>query len=47
VVHDEIDDHAYPALPRRVRELHEVAERAVTLIDGVIVGDVITVIPAR
>jgi len=44
VVDDEIDDNANASLLAAVSEFHEVAERAVSRIDAVIVGDVVTVV---
>ena len=46
VVDDEVDDHADAALLGAVRELDEVAERAVARIDVVVVGDVVAVVAA-
>ena len=47
VVHDEVDQHAHAALLRAVRELDEIAERAVARIDAVVVGDVVAVVAMR
>jgi hypothetical protein len=47
VVDHEIDDDANPALLGAVSKLHEVAERAVTLVDVVIVADVVAVVAMR
>jgi hypothetical protein len=44
MVDDEVDEHANPALLRAVREFDEVAERAVTGVDTVIVGHIIAVV---
>ena len=44
VIHHEIDEHADAALLGPVRELDEIAERAVAGIDVVIIGDVIAVV---
>ena len=46
VVDDEIDDDADAALLATMGELDEVAERAISWIDAVIVGDVVTIVPA-
>src|SRR5258705_10819814 len=46
VIDDEIDDDANPTLAAAMGELDEIAQRAVTRIDAVIVGDVVAVIPA-
>ena len=47
VIDDEVDDHADAALLGAVRELDEVAERAVARIDAVVIGDVVAVVPVR
>ncbi len=48
VIHHEVDDHADAALLGAVRELDEIAERAIAGIDRIMVGDVVTVIaPGR
>jgi hypothetical protein len=48
MVHDEIDENSNPPLLGAVRELDEVAQRAVTRIHIVVVGDVIAIIaPGR
>ncbi len=44
VVHDEVDDDLEPALLRLLHELDEVAERAVSWIDAVVVPDVVAVV---
>ena len=44
VVHHEIDEHAHAALLRRLGELDEIAERAVTRVDAVVVRNVIAVV---
>ena len=44
VVHHQVDQDPNPALLRRVRELHEIAESAVARIDIVIIGDVVSVV---
>ncbi len=46
VVDDEVDDDADAALPAAMGEFDEVAERAVTGIDTVIIRDVVAVVPA-
>lgn len=46
VVDDEIDDDADAALLAAMGEFDEVAERAVTGIDAVIVGDIVAVVAA-
>src|SRR6185437_10969044 len=47
VIDDEIDDDANAALSAAVGEFHEIAERAVSLVDTIIVGNVVTVVLAR
>jgi hypothetical protein len=47
VVDDEIDNDANAALRAAMGELDEIAERAVTGIDAVIVGDIVAVVAAR
>ena len=47
VVHDQIDQNTNAALFCAVGELDEIAERTVARIDIVIVGDVVTIVPAR
>ncbi len=44
VVHHQVDDHPNSTLLSAVRELDEVAERAVTRIDVVIVGHIVAVV---
>src|SRR5438270_13363190 len=44
MVDDEIDEHAHAALTAAVRELDEVAQRAITRIDAIVVGDVVAVV---
>ena len=46
VIDDEIDQHADAALRGAVRELDEIAERPVSRIDAVVVGDVVAVVAA-
>jgi len=46
VIDNEIDDDANASLLAAVSEFHEVAERAVSRIDAIIVGDVVTIILA-
>src|ERR1700716_4049910 len=46
VVHHEIDDDADAALPASMGKLHEIAERAVSRADAVVVGNIVTVVPA-
>ena len=45
VVHDEVDDDPHAAVLRRADRRHEVAERAQPVVDGVVVGDVVAVVP--
>jgi hypothetical protein len=47
VIDDEVRNNANAAISGRLREFHEVAERAVARVDVVVIGDVVTVIPAR
>ncbi len=47
VIDDEIDYDANASLLAAVGEFHEIAERAVSRIDTIIVGDVVTVVLAR
>ena len=47
VVHDEVRDHADPAVAAGPDQLREVAERAQRGIDGVEVGDVVAVVAVR
>ena len=47
VVHDEVGDHADPALVRRLDELAEVLDRAVVRVDVVEVGDVVAAVAER
>ena len=47
VIHDEIDEHPDAALLRGVREFDEIAERAVSGIDAVVIGDVVAVVACR
>src|ERR1700730_16494520 len=47
VIDDEIDNDANASLPAAVSEFHEVTERAVSRIDTIMVGDVVTVVLAR
>ena len=46
VIDHEVDDDAQPALMAAMGELDEVAESAISRIDAVIVGDVVTIVPA-
>src|SRR4029434_7383197 len=47
MVHNQIDQHTNAALFCTVSKLDEIAESAVARINVVIVGDVVTVVPAR
>ena len=47
VIDDKVDDNANAALLAAVSEFHEVSECAVSRIDAIIVGDVVTVVLAR
>jgi hypothetical protein len=47
VVDDEVGDDPDAAVACRVDELHEVAHAAKPGIDGVVVGDVVSVVPVR
>ena len=47
VIDDEVDDDANAALLGLVRELDEIAERAVARVDGVVVGHVVAVVAVR
>ena len=47
VVHDQVGDHADPALVRRVDERAEVVDRAVVGMDREEVGDVVAAVPER
>src|SRR5262249_42594198 len=44
VVDDEVDEHTYAALLRSMGKFDKIANRAVTRIDAVIIGHVVTVI---
>ena len=44
MVDDEIDDHADAERLRVIHEVDEVAERAVLVVDAVVVGDVVAVV---
>ena len=47
VIDDQIHHHMHAALLGAVREFHEIAERTETRVHGIIVGDVVPVVPAR
>jgi hypothetical protein len=47
VVDDEVDEHAYAALLRAVREFDKIADCAVAWIDAVIIGYVVAIIAMR
>jgi hypothetical protein len=47
VIHHQIYDHPNAPLLRSVSEFHEIADRAVSGVDAVIVGDVVTVVLTR
>ena len=47
VVDDQVYDHAYPARPRLLRELGEIARAAKARIDTVVVRDVVAVVAVR
>ena len=47
VVHYQIDQNTNAALFCAVSKLDEIAERTVARIDIVIVGDIVTIVPAR
>jgi len=47
VIHHQIDQNTNAALLGAVGKLDEIAERTVARIDIVIVGDVVTIVPAR
>src|SRR4051812_38169600 len=44
VVHHQVDKYAYAALLCAMREIHEVAQRAVAGVDTVVVGDVVAIV---
>src|SRR5215472_7885437 len=44
VVDDEVDEHTYAALLRSMGKFDKIADRAVTRIDAVIIGHVVTVV---
>src|SRR5690349_9898628 len=46
MVDDEIDNDAQAALLTAMSKLNEVAQRAVSGIDSIIIGDVVTIVPA-
>ena len=47
VVDDQVDQHTNAALLRAVGELDEIAERAVSGIDAVIVGNIVSIVAMR
>ena len=47
VIHHQVDQHAQAALLASLRELDEIAQRAVPRIDAVVVGDVVSIVACR
>jgi hypothetical protein len=47
MVNDQIDQYAYATLLASMSKLHEIAQRAVTRVDAVIIGNIIAIITQR